>query len=61
MNGRAQTGLVGCVSIDDYINNVIRKHELTRADKEADRINHVDYCDANGVAMVITGFRHFKH
>lgn len=47
MNGRAQTGLVGCVSIDDYINNVIKKHELTRADKEADRINHVDYCDAN--------------
>ena len=47
MNGRAQTGLVGCVSIDDYMNNVIRKHELTRADKEADRINHVDYCDAN--------------
>ncbi len=47
MNGRAQTGLVGCVSIDDYINNIIKKHELTRADKEADRINHVDYCDAN--------------
>ena len=47
MNGRSQTGLVGCVSIDDYINNIIKKHELTRADKEADRINHVDYCDAN--------------
>ena len=47
MNGRAQTGLVGCVSIDDYMNNVIKKHELTRADKEADRINHVHYCDAN--------------
>lgn len=47
MNGRSQTGLTGCVSIDDYINNIIKKHELTRADKEADRINHVDYCDAN--------------
>ncbi len=47
MNGRSQTGLVGCVAIDDYINNVIKKHELTRADKEADRINHVDRCDAN--------------
>lgn len=47
MNGRSQTGLVGCVSIDDYMNNIIKKHELTRADKEADRINHVDYCDAN--------------
>lgn len=47
MNGRSQTGLVGCASIDDYINNVIKKHELTRADKEADRIRHVDTCNAN--------------
>ena len=47
MNGREQTGLVGCASIDDYINNQIKKHELTRADKEADRIRHVDTCDAN--------------
>lgn len=47
MNGRSQTGLVGCASIDDYINNIIKKHEFTRADKEADRIRHVDYCDAN--------------
>ena len=47
MNGREQTGLVGCASIDDYINNEIKKHELTRADKEADRIRHVDTCDAN--------------
>ncbi len=54
MNGRAQTGLVGCVSIDDYINNVIKKHELTRADKEADRINHVDYCDANTGPIFLT-------
>ncbi len=47
MNGREQTGLVGCASVDDYINNHIKKHELTRADKEADRIRHVDTCDAN--------------
>ncbi len=47
MDGRVQTGLVGCASIDDYINNIIKKHEFTRADKEQDRINHVDYCDAN--------------
>ncbi len=47
MNGRSQTGLVGCASIDDYMNNIIKKHEFTRADKEADRIRHVDYCDAN--------------
>jgi uncharacterized protein (DUF1015 family) len=46
MNGRAQTGLVGCASIDDYLNNVIKKHENTREDKELDRINHVDICNA---------------
>lgn len=45
--GRVQTGIVGCTSIDDYINDVIKKHELTRADKEADRIRHVDTLDAN--------------
>ncbi|HIT54224.1 MAG TPA: DUF1015 domain-containing protein, partial [Candidatus Fimivicinus intestinavium] len=47
MGNRAQTGLVGCASIDDYKTNVIKKHEFTRADKEADRIRHVDACDAN--------------
>ena len=47
MDGRSQTGLVGCASIDDYLNNVIKKHEFTRADKEEDRVNHVDFCDAN--------------
>ena len=46
MDGRVQTGLVACASIDDYQNNVIMKHENTRADKEADRINHVDICNA---------------
>lgn len=46
MDGRTQTGIVGCASIDDYRNNVIKKHENTRADKELDRINHVDTCGA---------------
>lgn len=46
MDGRVQTGLVACASIDDYQNNVIKKHENTRADKEIDRITHVDTCSA---------------
>lgn len=44
MDGNSQTGVVACASIDDYRNNVIRKHENTRADKEEDRIRHVDTC-----------------
>lgn len=47
MEDVSQTGLVVCTSIDDYINGNIKKHELTREDKELDRINHVDYCNAN--------------
>lgn len=54
MDGRAQTGLVGCASIDDYLNNVIKKHEKTRADKEADRIRHVDTCNANTGPIFLT-------
>ena len=46
MNGRVQTGIVACASIDDYVNNVIKKHENTREDKELDRIRHVDTCSA---------------
>lgn len=46
MNGRMQTGIVGCSSIDDYASSVIKKHENTRADKEEDRIRHVDICSA---------------
>lgn len=41
MDGRTQYGLVGCAAVDDYVNNKIRKHELTRPDKEEDRKNHV--------------------
>ena len=46
MDGRAQTGIVGCASIDDYLSGAIKKHELTRADKEVDRIRHVSTCSA---------------
>ena len=47
MDGREQTGLAGCASVDDYLNNNIKKHEFTRADKEEDRVHHVDACNAN--------------
>lgn len=54
IDGRSQIGLVGCTSIDDYLNNVIKKHEYTRPEKEEDRINHVDYCNANTGPIFIT-------
>ena len=54
MNGRAQVGIVGCASIDDYKNNVIKKHEHTLAAKEADRIRHVDTCNANTGPIFLT-------
>lgn len=54
MNGRSQTGIVGCAAIDDYINGNIKRHEFTRADKEADRIRHVDYCNANTGPIFLT-------
>ena len=47
MAGRKQTGLVVCTSIDEYIDGTIKKHELTREDKEQDRIRHVDTLNAN--------------
>lgn len=46
MDGRSQTGIVACASIDDYLTGVIKKHENTREEKEIDRINHVDCCNA---------------
>lgn len=46
MKGRVQTGIVGCVSIDDVLEGTVKKHENTRVDKEQDRINHVCRCDA---------------
>lgn len=47
MWGKTQYGIVGCASVDDYLNNVIRKHELTRPDKEEDRMKHVRINNAN--------------
>ncbi len=47
MNGRTQYGLVGCAGVDDYLNGVIKKHELTRKDKEEDRMKHVRVTNAN--------------
>jgi len=47
MKGRTQYGIVGCASIDDYLNGIIKKHELTRPDKEQDRMIHVRVNNAN--------------
>ena len=46
MEGRSQTGIVACCSIDDYVDGVVKKHENTREDKEVDRIRHVDVTSA---------------
>lgn len=54
MKGRAQTGLVVCVSIDDYLKGKIKKHENTQPDKEKDRINHIDFTDANTGPVFLT-------
>ena len=47
MNGRTQYGLVVCANVEDYLNGVIKKHELTRRDKEEDRMKHVRVNNAN--------------
>lgn len=47
MDGRSQSGIVACSSIDDYLNQTIKKHENTREDKELDRIRHVDATDTH--------------
>jgi uncharacterized protein (DUF1015 family) len=54
MGNHTQTGLVGCCSIDDYFNNTIKKHELTRPDKEEDRKNHVRYSALNYEAVFLS-------
>jgi len=54
MNKRSQIGLVACTSIDEYLENKIKKHELTREDKEQDRIKHVDICNANTGPIFLT-------
>jgi len=54
MNGRAQTGIVCCVSVSEYENDKIKKHELTRVEKELDRINHFDIISANTEPVFLT-------
>jgi uncharacterized protein (DUF1015 family) len=54
MDGRAQTGVVGCVHIDDYEHDIIRKHEKTRQDKEDDRTRHVLTLQANAEPVFLT-------
>src|SRR5262245_17183468 len=54
MDGRAQTGVVGCVHVDDYEHDVIRKHEKTRQDKEDDRTRHVLTLNANAEPVFLT-------
>jgi len=54
MDGRVQTGIVACVSVDEYADGTIKKHELTRVEKEIDRINHFDVCSANTEPIFLT-------
>jgi len=66
MGERSQTGLVTCINIDDYLNNTVKKHELTREDKEIDRMTHVDVLSAQtGLVYLLynedgTMTRHFQ-
>ena len=54
MNGRRQLGLVACSSVEDYFNNVIKKHELTRPEKEQDRIAHMETLQAHVGPIFLT-------
>lgn len=54
MDGKEQYGIVGCVSVDDYDKDVIKKHEHTRPKKEADRIKHVDVTNVNAGPIFLT-------
>ncbi|MGL6106042.1 DUF1015 domain-containing protein [Romboutsia sp.] len=54
MNDRPQTGIVACVSVEESLNGVIKKHEYTKPDKEKDRTNHIRYCNANTGTILVT-------
>lgn len=54
MGGRSQTGIVACCAIDDYLENVIKKHENTLEEKELDRIRHIDALDAQTGPIFLT-------
>ena len=57
MNGKTQYGIVVCAHVDDYMNGVIKKHELTRRDKEDDRMKHVEITNAN-IEPVFLAYKH---
>ena len=57
MNGKSQTGIVATFVTEDYENNTILKHELTRKEKETDRIRHFDACDCQTEPVFLT-YRH---
>jgi uncharacterized protein (DUF1015 family) len=54
MDGRTQYGIVGCVSVEEYWNDTIKKHELTRKDKEEDRCNHVRVTNSHSGPIFLT-------
>lgn len=58
MWGRVQTGIVACASVDEYLNGTIKKHELTRAEKELDRISHFDACSAQTEPVFLAYRKH---
>ncbi len=58
MWGRVQTGIVGCASVDEYLNGTIKKHELTRKEKELDRINHFDACSTQTEPVFLAYRKH---
>lgn len=58
MRGRVQTGIVACASVDEYLDGTIRKHELTRKEKELDRIEHFDACSAQTEPVFLACRKH---
>ena len=58
MHGRVQTGIVACASVDEYLDGTIKKHELTRAEKELDRIRHFDTCSAQTEPVFLAYRKH---
>ncbi len=54
MDGCSQTGIVGCSAVEDYFNDIILKHELTRPEKEEDRKNHIRHTDMNAEPVFFT-------
>lgn len=54
VDNRSQIGIVACVSVDDSLNGIIKKHEYTKPDKELDRTKHIKYCNANTGTILLT-------